>query len=135
MDNPYAISEYTWVAFDYKEDELPCCGPCRYRPVHEAEMPCKKCGALPGERDRNYFQPVDIDKEIEQLFGVRGASQSIQAALEVVKHMADCLHLKQHGEQGIWEASFCSYPGITGHGNTAQLAICLAALEIKGVKI
>ena len=52
----------------------------------------------------------------------------IAAAWEVVEEMGDCLHLRQHGEQGEWEAWFCGYPNSKAHGETAPEAICKAAL-------
>lgn len=58
-------------------------------------------------------------------------STDIAAAFWAAEKMADCLHLRQYGEQGIWEASFCGYPGIKGHGESAPLAICRAALLTK----
>lgn len=56
-------------------------------------------------------------------------SRDIADAWEVVEKMNDCLHLKQHGKDGIWEAFFCiSGPDMEGSGETASLAICRAAL-------
>jgi hypothetical protein len=55
-------------------------------------------------------------------------SEDISAAWEVVEEMGDCLHLRQHGEQGEWEAWFCGYPTSKAHGETASEAICKAAL-------
>jgi len=55
-------------------------------------------------------------------------STDISAAWEVVEEMGDCLHLKQHGEQGEWEAWFCGYPNSKAHGETAPETICKAAL-------
>jgi len=55
-------------------------------------------------------------------------STDISAAWEVVEEMGDCLHLRQHGEQGEWEAWFCGYPNSKAHGETAPEAICKAAL-------
>jgi hypothetical protein len=55
-------------------------------------------------------------------------SEDISAAWEVVEEMGDCLHLRQHGEQGEWEAWFCGYPNSKAHGETAPEAICKASL-------
>jgi len=55
-------------------------------------------------------------------------SRNVASAWEVVEKMGDCLHLKQHGEQGEWEAWFCGYPNSKAHGETAPEAICKAAL-------
>jgi len=69
-----------------------------------------------------------------KLFGVLNPdsrwrpSEDISAVWEVVEKMGDCLHLKQHGEQGEWEAWFCGYPNSKAHGETAPEAICKAAL-------
>jgi len=59
-------------------------------------------------------------------------STSIAAAWEVVEKQDDCLHLKQHGEKGMWEAYFChNYceADYLGEADTAPLAICRAALK------
>jgi len=59
-------------------------------------------------------------------------STSITAAWEVVERRDQCLHLKQHGEKGMWEAYFChNYceADFLGEGDTAPLAICRAALK------
>jgi len=52
------------------------------------------------------------------------------AAFLAVEEFGDCLHLKQHGEEGRWQAEFCgaSYDSDTGktyygHGNCAAEAI------------
>jgi hypothetical protein len=71
-----------------------------------------------------------------KLFGVLNPdsrwrpSEDISAAWEVVEEMGDCLHLRQHGEQGEWEAWFCGYPNSKTHGETAPEAICKASLLV-----
>lgn len=55
-------------------------------------------------------------------------STSIAAAWEVVEKMDDCLHIKQHGECGNWQAYFCGYQKSKACGHTAPEAICKAAL-------
>jgi hypothetical protein len=57
---------------------------------------------------------------------------SIRAAWCVVEEMNDCLHLKEHGAEGRWEANFCSCMS-HGHGDTAAESICEAALLNLGV--
>jgi len=46
----------------------------------------------------------------------------------VVEKMGDCLHLREHGEEGRWNASFCFSPESDAHGDTAPEAVGLAAL-------
>lgn len=55
-------------------------------------------------------------------------STDISAAWEVVEKMGDCLHLKEHGAEGEWEALFCGFSESKAHGETAQLAISRSAL-------
>jgi hypothetical protein len=52
----------------------------------------------------------------------------ISAAWTVVAAMGDCLHLREHGAEGEWEAMFCGSGCDGASGETAPLAICLAAL-------
>lgn len=67
-------------------------------------------------------------------------STSIAPAWEVVEKLDDCLHLREHGEEGIWEAWFCGLgepenENRVAHADTAPLAICLAALKAVGVEV
>jgi hypothetical protein len=57
-----------------------------------------------------------------------------RSAFDLAKKVNGCLHLREHGEEGHWEAEFCEYPGSKAHGDTPEEAICLAALlaEITG---
>lgn len=55
-------------------------------------------------------------------------SREIAAVWEVVEKLEDCLHIKQHGEYGKWEAYFCGYQKSKVHADTAPEAICKAAL-------
>ena len=56
-------------------------------------------------------------------------SEDIRDAWWIVKEIDGCLHLREHGEQGCWEALFCHYPESKSHGDTAPLAVCRAALK------
>jgi len=56
-------------------------------------------------------------------------SNEIYPAFLIVEKLDGCLHLKQHGKKGIWEALFCEAgPEHEASGKTAPLAICRAAL-------
>lgn len=57
---------------------------------------------------------------------------SIEQAFMVVEKLDDCLHLKQHGSEGMWVACFCGYGPKEYHGETASLAICKAVLKAVG---
>jgi hypothetical protein len=59
---------------------------------------------------------------------MKSYSTDISSAWEVVNNMSNCLHLKQHGQDGVWVAEFCHNPGSQVSGKTAPLAICRAAL-------
>jgi hypothetical protein len=88
-----------------------------------------------GEKER--YQPLEKGKTLANVWWRHTADEAwdacpnystdISAAWEVVAKIQDCLHLREHGEQGEWEASFCGLDA-KGHGETAQLAICKAAL-------
>lgn len=54
-------------------------------------------------------------------------TESISDAFQVVEKMDDCLHLREHGEDGTWCAMFCVSMTEWISGNTPPLAICLAA--------
>ena len=56
---------------------------------------------------------------------------NIAQAFEVVEKMNDCLHLKEHGEEGKWCAMFCASMMEYEHGEIPALAICLAAKKAK----
>lgn len=62
-------------------------------------------------------------------------SETWDGAGLVVAEMGDCLHLREHGTEGEWEASFCGFPGKTAHAETAPRAICLAALKTRGIEV
>ncbi len=56
----------------------------------------------------------------------------IEHAWMVVEKFDGCLHLRQHNKNGKWEAFFCDAgPGHEAEGDTAQEAICKAALAAK----
>lgn len=55
-------------------------------------------------------------------------STDIAAAWEIAKKINDCLHLKEHGAKGNWEAYFCGYQISKVDADTAPEAICKAAL-------
>ncbi len=57
----------------------------------------------------------------------------LNRAFEVVEKMDDCLHLKQHNKNGLWEAHFC-VADVTAEADTPEMAICLAAEKAIEVK-
>jgi hypothetical protein len=63
-------------------------------------------------------------------FNVPGYSIDWSTMEEVVEQIDGCLHLREHGEQGMWEALFCHYPESISHAETAPLAVCRAALKV-----
>ena len=60
--------------------------------------------------------------------------KDLNQCFEVVEKLADCLHLREHGKKGMWEATFCGCQGIEleAHGQTPNEAILKAALAATG---
>ena len=80
-----------------------------------------------------YYWCEGIEKRVRE--GCWQPTESISDAFQVVEKMNDCLHLSEHGKDGIWAAMFCTYGHEWVSGETAPLAICLAAKKaIEGVE-
>ncbi|MFA5132908.1 MAG: hypothetical protein WC444_06305 [Candidatus Paceibacterota bacterium] len=72
-----------------------------------------------------YFKPQIAVKDFDPM-------HRIEHAWMVVEKFDGCLHLRQHNKNGKWEAFFCDAgPGHEAEGDTAQEAICKAALAAK----
>ncbi len=100
-----------------------------------AMKPGRELDALVAERVLGYKVVDVLPQGITYMAGKRkrwiknpNYSTGVAAAWEAVEEMNDCLHLREHGEEGRWEANFCGYPGSRAHGATAPEAICKAAL-------
>lgn len=78
------------------------------------EYTCLEMGMVPGLPETADWNPAE----------------NIRDAMELVEYLGDCLHLTQHGTQGVWEAWFCGQQprSNSGHGKTVSLAITKAFL-------
>ena len=72
---------------------------------------------------------------LQYAFDSWNPTKSHDQAFQVVEKMDDCLHLSEHGKNGIWAAMFCTYGHEWVSAKTPALAICLAAkAAIEGVE-
>ena len=73
-------------------------------------------------------EQVDPDERFAWVEPVPFYSTDIAAAWTVVEKVNDCLHLRQHGKDGLWSVMFCGKMTEEVSGETAMVAICRAAL-------